>query len=408
MPVCPGPHLSDRNRGGARRATVLTLGVLLLLTALSRGHAQEPPDPEESRRRIEAIRAERQRLEQEQARLQGQLTDVGVDLRNLERQRDATNRLINEIDRQISTLGSQLDQTSAQLVLAQDNLAERRAVLERRLVDIYKRGPLHTVQVLLAAESFADLLTRYKYLDLTSRQDRTLFDDIQRLNQRMIADRQTLLAVRDQLDRRKDERGSELERYRQLATARARRLNTLRSTARQTQQRITALERDEARLNEVLASLERTRRASPGSRPVAGAGITTDDIGRLDWPVEGRIVFQFGRETLPGGGIIRWNGIGIGAPIGTPVQAVADGRIAVVQNLNTYGLTAVLEHGNGYYSLYMQLAEARVRPGDQVTKGQVLGTVGGANTDKGPHLHFEIRGENQIALDPLDWLRRRR
>lgn len=408
MAVCPGPHLSDRDRGGSRRRAVLTLGVMLLLTAPFRGHAQGPPDPEESRRRIEAIRAERQRLEQEQARLQGQLSDVGVDLRNLERQRDATNRLINEIDRQISTLGSQLDQTSAQLVLAQDNLAERRAVLERRLVDIYKRGPLHTVQVLLAAESFADLLTRYKYLDLTSRQDRALFDDIQRLNQRMIADRQTLLAVRDQLDRRKDERGSELERYRQLASARARRLNTLRSTARQTQQRITALERDEARLNEVLAALERTRRAAPGSRPVAGAGITTDDIGRLDWPVEGRIVFQFGRETLPGGGVIRWNGIGIGAPVGTPVHAVADGRIAVVQNLNTYGLTAVLEHGNGYYSLYMQLAEARVRPGDQVTKGQVLGTVGGANTDKGPHLHFEIRGENQIALDPLDWLRRRR
>ncbi len=408
MAVCPGSHGSNREPGGSRRVAVLTLGVMLLLTAPSRGHAQGPPDPEESRRRIEAIRAERQRLEQEQARLQGQLSDVGVDLRNIERQRDATNRLINEIDRQISTLGSQLDQTSAQLVLAQDNLAERRAVLERRLVDIYKRGPLHTVQVLLAAESFADLLTRYKYLDLTSRQDRTLFDDIQRLNQRMIADRQTLLAVRDQLDRRKDERGSELERYRQLANARARRLNTLRSTARQTQQRITALERDEARLNEVLASLERTRRASPGSRPVAGAGITTDDIGRLDWPVEGRIVFQFGRETLPSGGVIRWNGIGIGAPVGTPVQAVADGRIAVVQNLNTYGLTAVLEHGNGYYSLYMQLAEARVRPGDQVTKGQVLGTVGGANTDKGPHLHFEIRGENQIALDPLDWLRRRR
>lgn len=408
MTAHTGLRTSDRGPRAGGRLTVVSLLVVFLLAALSTARAQVPPDPEESRRRIEAIRAERQRLEQEQARLQGQLSDVGVDLRNIERQRDATNRLINEIDRQISTLGSQLDQTSAQLVLAQDNLAERRAVLERRLVDIYKRGPLHTVQVLLAAESFSDLLTRYKYLHLTSRQDRSLFEDIERLNQRMIADRQTLLSVRDQLDRRKDERGSELQRYRRLASERARRLNTLRSTARQTQQRISALERDEARLNEVLAALERTRRAAPGRRPVAGAGITTDDIGRLDWPVEGRIVFQFGRETLPGGGVIRWNGIGIGAPVGTPVHAVAAGRIAVVQNLNTYGLTAVLEHGNGYYSLYMQLAEARVRPGDQVTKGQVIGTVGGANTDKGPHLHFEIRGENQIALDPLGWLRQRR
>jgi murein DD-endopeptidase MepM/ murein hydrolase activator NlpD len=106
--------------------------------------------------------------------------------------------------------------------------------------------------------------------------------------------------------------------------------------------------------------------------------------------------------------VIRWNGIGIGAPLGTPVKAVAGGKVALVQRLSTYGLTVVVAHGDGYYSLYMQLATANVQVDQAIQRGSVIGTVGGSNTDYGPHLHFEIRGENQIALDPADWLRRRR
>ncbi len=77
----------------------------------------------------------------------------------------------------ISGLGSQLDHSSAELTLSQDNLADSKAKMQRRLADIYRRGPLYTFQVLLAAESFGDLLTRYKYLYLTSRQDRALVDE---------------------------------------------------------------------------------------------------------------------------------------------------------------------------------------------------------------------------------------
>ena len=96
----------------------------------------------------------------------------------IERQREATNRLVNAIESEISGLGSQLERSAAEMMLHQDNLAERRAVLRRRLADIYKRGPLYTFQVLLAAESFGDLLTRYKYLYLSSRQDRDLVTEM--------------------------------------------------------------------------------------------------------------------------------------------------------------------------------------------------------------------------------------
>ncbi|HLB54151.1 MAG TPA: peptidoglycan DD-metalloendopeptidase family protein [Gemmatimonadales bacterium] len=398
-------------RQAGRGAGGQWLTLLLCLTAALPHGLPAQTDVEAGRRRLEEIRAERDRLRREQDRLEGQVRDAGAELRNIERQREATNRIVNELERQMRRLGDQLLSSTQQLALAQDNLADRQAILNRRLVEIYKRGPLHTFQVLLTAESFADLLSRYKYLYLQNRQDRSLVEDIARLESRIRLQRGELVNVKEDIDRRREERAGELRSYRSLAQDRAARLNRLSRSRESARQRLTVLERDEARLLDVLAALERSRRAARGapltSAPGGGSGLTTADLGSLEWPVSGRILFQFGRDTLPSGAVIRRNGIGIGAPQGTPVKAVSSGRVALVQRLGTYGLTVVLEHGNGYFSLYMQLGSAAVETDATVQRGQVIGTVGGENTDQGPHLYFEIRGENQIALDPTDWLRRR-
>jgi len=391
-------------------SVALVLTVLTVPTVPSVLSAQNPAaDAEASRRRLDEIRSERDRLRREQDRLEGQVRDAGAELRNIERQREATNRIVNELERQMRGLGDQLLSSSQQLALAQDNLADRRAVLNRRLVEIYKRGPLFTFQVLLTAESFGDLLSRYKYLYLQNRQDRSLVEDITRLESRIRLQRGELVGVQTDLDRRREERASELKSYEILAEERSARLSRLRRSSESTQQRISALERDEARLNDILASLDRARRPRAAALPASpgGADLTTADLGSLDWPVSGRILFRFGRDTLPSGAVIRRNGIGIAAPAGTPVKAVSSGRVALVQRLGTYGLTVVVEHGNGYFSLYMQLGSASVAAGESIQRGQSIGTVGGENTDQGAHLYFEIRGENQIALDPADWLRRR-
>jgi septal ring factor EnvC (AmiA/AmiB activator) len=389
------------------------LGLLLLLAGAPLAAQQtQTRELDESRRRLEEIKAERDRLQSQRQRLQGQVHDASADLKNIERQKESTERIVHEIERQIGGLSGQLDRSSAELILAQDNLAERRAILERRLIDIYKRGALYAFQVLLTAESFGDLLSRYKYLYLTSRQDRTLVDDVELLRKRVVGNRNDILRVRGELDRRRQEREAEYQRFGSLAQERARRIQQLQRTARTTEERLSALERDELRLSQLLASLERARRDELARRraglPVAAVpgALTTADIGKLDWPVDGAIIYRFGRDTLPSGGVIRWNGIGIRAPAGTPVHSVEAGKVRLVGQFGTYGLTVLLEHGNGYYSVYSHLQSATVKLGDVVSKAQAIGAVGGISSEHGPHLHFEIRGENQIALDPADWLRR--
>jgi septal ring factor EnvC (AmiA/AmiB activator) len=270
--VCP-PGFAQRESGIGILLQALFL-VIALVTLGAPLHAQDT-DLQRSRQRLEEIRRERDRLQEQQQRLQGQVHDVNDELSNLERQRESTQRIVNEIERQIGGLASQLDRSSAELILAEDNLAERRAVLERRLVDIYKRGTLYTYQALFAAESFGDLLSRYKYLYLTSRQDRALVTDVEQLRSRVVVERNTILDVRTQLDRSRQEREAEVAKFTELAQARARRLESLQRSARSTERRLTTLQKDEARLNGLLAALERARRddAARGLRgAVAGPG----------------------------------------------------------------------------------------------------------------------------------------
>src|SRR5213594_351956 len=244
--------------GVARRLCVTSLCYVVLATPLA-SHRPQPFDQQlrDNQRRLEDIRRERTQVEQELERLRTQAHSLSDELANIERQKETTNRIVNELDRQINSLSDQIDHTTVDLLLAQDALEEKRAVLERRLVDIYKRGPLYAYQVLLAAETFGDLLSRYKYLFLVSRQDRLLTNDMIKLQNRIARERQVLVDTRDALGRRKTERTQELDRFVTLARERESRLQATRRSLQEAQQRLTAAGREERRITDLIASLER-------------------------------------------------------------------------------------------------------------------------------------------------------
>jgi len=390
-----------------------TTALAFLLAVGAPALAQQRPtyqqQMQENQRRLEGIRRERSEVEQELARLRAAAHSLTDEIANIERQKLSTNRIVNELDRQIAGLGGQIDQITVDLLLAQDALLEKRAVLERRLVDIHKRGLLYVWQVLLAAESFGDLLSRYKYLYLVSRQDRLLTNDMHKLRDRVARQRQLLVDARETLGRRRRERTDELDRYLTLERRRETNLRETRRSAREAEQRLSRLERDERGLNDRIEALERARREAEARGIAGGPGsITTADLGELDWPVTGLIIYPFGTTVGPNNTRIPRHGIGIKAPVGTPVRAVAGGSVRVAGAMSTYLTTVIVDHGGGYYSIYASLKDAAVAVGDRVVRGQVIGHVGGESSDEGPHLHFEIRGQGGIALDPGNWLRRPR
>ncbi len=360
----------------------------------------------DNQNRLNVIRRERRQLQTGLQSLRGTAHNISSELTNIESQKFATTRIVNELERQMVSLNAHIDTISVELIVAQDALSEKRAVLNRRVTDIYKRGSLWAFQVLLAAESFGDLLSRYKYLFLVSRQDRSLVGDVERLRDRIESQRNEVLDVRTALTRSQTERGIELDRYTELERQRRQRLGVVRRSAQQAEQQLGSLAQDEQRVVALIATLERARAAALARGRTPVATITDTDLGQLDWPLEGAVVYNYGRTQLENGTIVNQIGIGIGAPTGTQVRAVAHGRVAFAEGLNTWGQTILLDHG-GYSTLYLFLSRIDVAPGQVVDGGAVLGLSGGETSEFGPHVEFQIRGETGIALDPRNWLRPR-
>jgi septal ring factor EnvC (AmiA/AmiB activator) len=207
----------------------------------------------------------------------------------------------------------------------------------------------------------------------------------------------------------------EEERLRALEHERESSLAHTRQQARLNDDRLAKLKKTEAQLTGAIASLEAERRKIESARPVAtrtGSTIKTSDYGKLDWPVEGSLVYTFGKAQTASNTTIRWNGVGIKAAVNTGVHSVAAGKVVSVGQLGTYGLTVIVDHGGGDYSIYGSLSRADVRQAQLVTKGQVIGGVGISDPDLPAHLHFEIRhgvGDGRTpAVDPAIWLRDQR
>jgi septal ring factor EnvC (AmiA/AmiB activator) len=391
----------------------LAAGALMLVSSVA---AAQQPTPEQRLRAdravLDSLHEERADLERRMNELKSTVHDLADEVENLDRQASVTARAVRALDKQLASIQADVEEVTGNLIRAEDELAIKRAMLRHRLVEIYKQGPQYTAQVLFQAESFAQLIARYKYLHLLALRDRALVARVETLRGRIGTQRLSLVSLQKTVEETRGEKANEEARLRELESERAGRLAETKRAASETEARLAEIAKSEARLGSVISSIEALRKAeasrgsSASSKAAASAStISTRDLGRLDWPVEGRILYRFGRVVNPNNTTTRWNGIGIGANAGATVRAVAGGKVVVAQVIGTYGLTVIVQHGGGDYSVYGSLSRADVKKGQRVEKGDQIGAVGRSDPDLPSHLHFEIRRGQGAAVDPLDWLR---
>ena len=392
-------------------------GLTATLVAAGSLAAQQTSEREllDSQRRLEQIQRERGEVRREISSLRTRGEDISGDLQNLERRTGTSSAVIDELQLESGERNAQIERTARDLFVTRDRLGDRRAVLHRRLRDIYKRGPLQAVEVLLTAESFGDLINRYRYLFLIARHDRLLVREVSALETELATRERSLQRTLSALQDAQTETAMERDQLSVLEGHQRHALATVSSRELSAARRLEQLDRDERALRTLLATVERRRRAGVtlGARPgvslgATAAALTTADMGGLSWPVQGNILYRFGRAAQANGTAIRWNGIGIGAAAGSAVRAVEAGTVVLAGPFEGYGPTVVLSHGGGYYSLYLYLRETGVREGDPVARNQSVGTVGGAATPEGTHVELQIRGPDGAAVDPLPWLQQRR
>lgn len=387
----------------------------LTLLALSAGlpdpaSAQTPEAKlKQQQDELARIRKEREELQRRMRGLQTTAHDLSEEVNLLNRQHSATERAVRSLDQQLSSIREQVDVTTGNLMNAEVETIEKRAILQQRLTDIYKRGPLFASEVLLSAQSFGNLVARYKYLHILALRDRALMDRVRSLRDTIRSQRRQLVQLQNGVSQNRQEKAQEEARLRELEGLRVQSLKRVQADTKKAKARLDQLAKSEARLNSVLASIEAARRRAAGGSAASRApsSIRTSDLGRLDWPVDGTILYRFGRVVNPNNTTTRWNGMGIQASSGTPVKSVSNGTVALNDIMGTYGRTVIIDHGGGDYSVYSSLAQSPLSKGARVTKGQTIGTVGSNDPSLPPHLHFEIRRGGGPAVDPFEWLRGR-
>jgi septal ring factor EnvC (AmiA/AmiB activator) len=396
-----------------RVGRVVTMGVVVavyVLCPLSSVLGQDRI--RQQRSELERIRLERAELERQMRELQTTMHDLSEEVINLDRRAKATARLVTTLDLQLHSIASEVEIANNNMIRAEAELAQKNVTLRRRLVDIYKRGPLYTAQALLSASSFGELVARYKYLHLLALRDRALVRRVEQLRNQVALERDRLVVLQHSIRDNREEKQLEEGRLRALENQQRMQLARVRLETKTTQNKIARMRLTEAQLTNAISAFEVERRRAvasarrPASAPRATSSVRTSDYGKLDWPVDGPLVYTFGRAVQPNNSTIRWNGVGIRAEVGTPVKSVAAGTVVDVRQFGTYGLIVIVEHGGGDYSIYGSLNRADVRSGQTVVKGQTVGVVGVSDPELPPHLHFEIR-QGKLAIDPATWLRQR-
>jgi septal ring factor EnvC (AmiA/AmiB activator) len=393
----------------------------------------------DARKQIEAAR-------KDVAELQKLLKQIEQEKSAVQKQLQTTESEMGQLEKQVDSLQQEIDRSEAEL----ERLNEEKTTLEgarieqQRLIGIqaraaYQSGRQEYLKLLLNQqnpEKFSRTLTYYDYLSKARFEQVSHFNEtlsqLQKVEAGITAQQATLAEQQDGLQERRAQL-AEVRKERQLALAK------LDQDFSSRDQKLKARKQEQAQLERVLKTIEATlarqareaeeqrqralalareeqaRQQQPGHTPPAPSGPTVSSAGgnfggpfanakgKLPWPVDGRLVARYG---TPRGGDARtkWDGVLIGADAGTQVRAVHGGRVVFADWLRGAGLLVILDHGNGYLSLYGHNQSLLRDAGEIVKAGDPIATVGTSGGQESAALYFAIRQQGRPS-DPAQWCR---
>ncbi|TFF41321.1 murein hydrolase activator EnvC [Pseudomonas sp. RIT623] len=429
-----------------RALILLALSCLLTPAFAADERAQTQQQLDATRQDIAELKKMLGKLQEEKAGVQKDLKSTETDIGNLEKQVEALQKELKKTEGELE----RLDHEKKKLQSAR--------VEQQRLIAIQARsayqnnGREEYLKLLLNQqnpEKFARTLTYYDYLSQarlaqlrafneTLRQLANVEQDIGRQQEQLLTQRADLDNRRQALVAERDKRQQVLAKLNNDMKARDQRLQSreqdqadlskVLKTIEETLAR-QAREAEEARQRALLAKQEEEQRrkaqalaaardnapeeAPKKARTTLGPVVSSDGAsyggafsaarGKLPWPVNGRLLARFG-DARGSDARAKWDGVMIGASAGTQVRAVHGGRVVFADWLRGAGLLVILDHGNGYLSLYGHNQSLLKSAGDIVKAGEAISTVGDSGGQDSAGLYFAIRQQGRPS-DPAQWCR---
>lgn len=368
----------------------LSLMVLVLSLGASLGYAQQ--------------RDELQDLQQQIKRKQQQLEQQLADARALQQQLRADELKIAGTAKALNSTQINLAnnrQQQKQLKTEQKSLTAKRqqqqTLLGKQLRSAFTAGNYDYAKMVFNQEEagkFERVLTYYQYLNKARleqiEQFRTLVEELVQVNADLLDKQQQLESLQQTQQQQRQTLTGQQESRKQTLTALEKSID---SEAAQIEQ----LQINEQTLRKAIADAQR----AATQRPAELTGLANLQ-GKLQKPTKGRMRTLFGKTRQ---GQVRWKGVLFNGSAGDAVRAVHYGKVLFADWLRGFGLVTVLDHGDGYMSLYGHNQALLIQAGDTVEAGETIALVGQSGGQSSPNLYFEIRHKGE-AVNPGKWFRK--
>ena len=416
------------------QVAVVTTGALLMSFTSIFAAPVFSVHAEETKEDVEQQKEEAQQAQEEAnanaEKYQKKVDKLTAAVNELDKQATDISTQIVEKKQQAEDLQNEIDETQTKLAEAQVSEDNQYEAMKKRIQYLYEEGDVAYIDALMSSASFEDSLNKSEYVDQLSTYDQkqlnklvktkndiaeyqqTLKDDLADV-EKVKADLETKQADLDDVISQKNAEinkySDDVEMQKALAAEYAKQESELddklAELARQEQQRL----EEERKQREA----EQQQQDNNGGSDNSGSdsdnsgsnnGGSTTGSGQFIWPVSGPITDYFGpRESPTAGASSNHMGIDIGCSYGVPIAAADAGVVTVAEWGESGGNYVMIDHGNGFVTMYLHNSSLAVSVGDVVSQGQTIASAGSTGYSTGTHCHFSVF-LNGSYVNPLDYL----
>ena len=399
MVSCLAARLHARRAfaGGAPCGLGLVFCLLLLAPA---GIWADADDIAEREQQLSELRAEIERIERGLDAQRAQRDAVAEEQRQLEQSVSRSARRARELEAEARGVGDLIADLEQQQAEHEADAEAQRQQLAEEIRAVHRIGAQPALKLLLNQEDPAELGRMLVYLERLGAQRELRLQEAAAAVAELRANQEELAAQRQRLDQLRREQDEEARRLAQRRDERAELQARLDAEIASEDARLACMAEDEEELQTLLDELQQALAEIPQQDRAMQP--FPEQRGGLRWPLEGKIMARYGSSRGRSGD--RWRGMMLAADRGTPVAAVANGQVVFANWLRGQGLLMIIDHGDGHMTLYGNNDSLYRDVGDWVEAGDVIASSGDTGTGGRSALYFELRVGGE-PRDPMTWLR---
>lgn len=358
--------------------------------------------------------------ETEKAQLEQELSNMETIKAKLEKEKKNLTNYVAELDKQLEALEARIEELNGLIAEKEVEIAEVEIELQEaieteeaqyeamklRIQFMYEQGETNYLAMLMSAENFSDMLNKADYIEQLSAYDRQKLDEYVAITEYVTLCKEELEAQKSVLDTAKADVVTEQENISALIVEKQEMIDAYQSNILTQEAAIQEYEDDLQIQLEIISQLEADILAEKKEILLENGIVITYNGGKLTWPCPSytRISSPFGWRIHPTLGVNKFhNGVDMAAPKGTDILAAYSGEVVAATYNSSMGNYVMMNHGNGFYTIYMHASKLCVSPGDIIIEGEKIAEVGSTGRSTGPHLHFGIRKDGEY-VDPMDYL----